>query len=522
MNHRLLIQASRLFLYLIVVAMMVLQHLIQDGFTNWDLAKSFYTLACIGLLMHLIPLVSLDKYYSYKKFVALTFAVDVVLISFLLGASELNQSLFLFMYLVVIILSGLIFEYRGALLVAVLSSIGFTMASWFDPEIKAMSFLFMLMLNNIAFYAVAAISGYLSSQLNLFAQKLESQNLSMRVIQELNQLIIETIPSGLMTVTVDGTILQSNPGAQIVFLDDSIEGRNLKTFFPNENLNFSNLSQAQKMELKYSKNGDDRLLSLSLLPQFSENLVDKTFLVIIEDLTQVRKLEFAMRQSEKMAAVGQLAAGIAHEIRNPLAGISGSVELLSQTFSDEDDKKLGKIILKEINRLNNLITEFLEFSKPEKPPVDSVDLNSLLKEVLQGAKANVNASIKVEEMLSDQAVILGHRDKLKQAFLNIVINSFQAMDKQSSPVLKVSTIAKDDMVLVRIEDNGCGMKAETRKRMFEPFLTTKPKGTGLGLAITHKILEAHLVQIDVQSEEGKGTIFTLAFPRKTFESQVFN
>lgn len=522
MNHRLLIQATRIFMYLIVVMMMVLQHLIQDGFINWDLAKYFYGLSMLGLLLHLIPLLSLEKYFQKRNFLAFTFVADVVLVSCLLGASELNQSLFLFMYLVVIILAGLIFEYRGAFLVAVISSIGFTVASWFGPEVKAMSFLFMLILNNIAFYAVAAISGYLSTQLNLFAQKIESQNLSMRVIQELNQLIIETIPSGLMTVTSDGTILQSNPGAEVVFAESGIEGKNLKSYFPEAQINLAKTTEAQKLELKYSKNGDDRLLGLSILPQYSDHLIDKTFLVILEDLTQMRKLEFAVRQSEKMAAVGQLAAGIAHEIRNPLAGISGSVELLSQQFSSEDDKKLGKIILKEIGRLNNLISEFLDFSKPEKPPVDSVEMSSLVKEVLQSAKFSANASIKVEESLAAGAMILGHRDKLKQALLNIVINAFQAMDQRPNPTLKVSTFDKDDMVFVRIEDNGCGMKPETRKRMFEPFLTTKPKGTGLGLAITHKILEAHFAQIDVQSEEGKGTIFTLAFPRKSFENQVFN
>lgn len=522
MNHRLLIQATRIFMYLIVVAMMVIQHLIQGDFVNWDLAKYFYGLASVGLVIHLIPLLNLDKYFEKKNFVAVTFIADIALISGLLGASELNQSLFLFMYLVIIILAGLIFEYRGAFLAAVISSIGFTIASWFGPEVKAMSFLFMLVLNNVAFYAVAAISGYLSSQLNLFAEKLEAQNLSLRVIQELNQMIVETIPSGLMTVMVDGTILQSNPGAEEVFQEEILEGKKLHNFFAEKSFDLNELNEIKKFELKYSKNGDDRLLGLNILPQFSENLSERTFLVIIEDLTQMRKLEFAVRQSEKMAAVGQLAAGIAHEIRNPLAGISGSVELLSQQFTTDDDKKLGKIILKEISRLNNLISEFLDFSKPEKPPVDMVDLNSLLKEVVQSAKGATSFQIKVEEKLSDKAMILGHRDKLKQAFLNIVINSIQAMDGKTDSLLKVSSHTKDQSVFVRIEDNGCGMKPETRKRMFEPFLTTKPKGTGLGLAITHKILEAHFAEIDVQSEVGKGTIFTLAFPLKTFENQVFN
>ncbi len=518
MNHRLMIQATRIGIYLIVVILVLLNHLLQDNFFNWNLALSFYGVSAAGLLVHLGTLASLDRFFEKRGLVFLSFVADVALISFLMVSSSLNQTLFLFMYLVVIILSGLVFQLRGALLIAALTSIGFTIGSWFGPEIKAMSYLFMLILNNISFFVVAGLAGYLSDQLNLFAEKIEVQNLSLRVIRRLNEMIVETIPSALLTINQKSEILQYNPGASQLFGQPDLEGMSLFQLMPELAAKIPDLSQlkaGEKHEIRWlpDANKEQFLLSLQILPQASD-LGETTYLVVIEDLTEKRRLEFAVRQSEKMAAVGQLAAGIAHEIRNPLAGISGSVELLSQTFSSEDDKKLGKIILKEIDRLNRLISEFLDFAKPEKPPGEIVDLKSILIEVIANAQSSVAKPVTVETHFAEGAGILGHRDKLKQAFLNIVINSMQAMADKDQRLLQVRTSIEGENLQLRIKDTGVGMSAETRKRMFEPFHTTKPKGTGLGLAITHKILEAHQAQIFVESEQGLGTEFVLTFPAK--------
>lgn len=527
MNHRLLIQSTRIFLDVIVVTLVVLQHLIQEEFFNWGLYATFYAIAAASALLHLLPLFSLDRFFDKPKLVGLTFGIDVILISLLMGASGLSPSLFLFLYLVTIILTGLVFQLRGALLAAALSSICFTVASWFGPEVKAMSFLFLLILNNLAFFAVAWLAGYLSDQLNLFQERLQAQNLSLRVIRRLNELIVDTMPAGLLIVNQDGQVLQANPGAQNLFQLDGLEGENLFSFVPelkNQIPDLSRVERSVRFEVKYSRITEVYLLGLQVLPQTSD-LNEQTYLIVIEDLTQIRKLEFAVRQSEKMAAVGQLAAGIAHEIRNPLAGISGSIELLSQQFSTEDDKKLTKIILREIDRLNNLISEFLDFAKPEKPPVDTVDLNHVLREVIDHANLSSPVKVEVNAQWASDGLIVGHRDKLKQAFLNIVINSFQAMGLSENKKLFVRSEESGDSLVVRIKDSGCGMRLETKKRMFEPFHTTKPKGTGLGLAITHKILESHQAKIFVESEEGLGTEFVVTFPRKIIDqanSQIEN
>jgi two-component system sensor histidine kinase PilS (NtrC family) len=520
MNHRLLIQATRLSLYLIVVALTILNHVLQDNFFNWSLFLSFYSFAILGLTLHLIPVFNLDKFFEKRRLVFASFLLDIVLISSLLITSGLNQTLFLFMYLVTIILSGLVFHSRGSLLMAALASIGFTVGSWFGPEIKAMSFLFILILNNLAFFVVAGISGYLSDQLSLFAEKLEAQNLSLTAIRRINEMIVETIPSGLMTINSSNEILQYNPSAAQLFQNENLEGVKLFQLVPElsgRKIQLNQMKTGEKHEVRWEMNSESYLLGIHILPQ-TLSFDTSTFLVVIEDLTQVRRLEFAVRQSEKLAAVGQLAAGIAHEIRNPLAGISGSVELLSQNFSTDDDKKLAKIILREIDRLNRLISEFLDFAKPEKPPGEMLDLNSILKEVVENAMANQQKRTAIETVFTERGFVLGHPDKLKQAFLNIVINGLQAMQEKNEGALKVSTVKDGERILVKIKDQGCGMTADIQKRMFEPFHTTKPKGTGLGLAITHKILEAHSAQIFVESQVGLGTEFVISFPAKSIEN----
>jgi two-component system sensor histidine kinase PilS (NtrC family) len=518
MNYQVLIQSVRIGLYALVIFLLVISSVIERNFFSWTLAWVFYSFAGVGVLINLIPFYRLDSFFKNTPLVFFSFVIDIVLTTGLIVYSQLNQALFLFLYLVLIILSGLVFRSRGAYIIAALVSISYTIASWFGPEVKALSFLFLMILNNIFFFVVAFLAGFLSDQLSLFAEKIELQNVSIRVIRKLNEMIVETIPLGLLSVNSETQVIQYNPGAASIFGNDHLNaGQNLGEKLPGLLRSNQNLKQLEgKLEFDYNwKLSDDevRFLKFQIIPQNIE-FAEKTYLVVVDDQTEQQRLEFAVRQSEKLAAVGQLAAGIAHEIRNPLAGISGSIELLSQNFSNEDDKKLGKIILKEIDRLNRLISEFLDFAKPETPPSEGVNINSLIEEVAKASITGVGRSVKFEKNFSALSDVLGHKDKLKQVFLNIIVNALQAMEKVQEPQLTITTEASEGRLLIKIKDNGAGMKEETRKRMFEPFHTTKPKGTGLGLAITLKILQSHNAQVYVSSELGLGTEFVISFPMK--------
>lgn len=175
-----------------------------------------------------------------------------------------------------------------------------------------------------------------------------------------------------------------------------------------------------------------------------------------------------------------------------------------------------RIVLKEIDRLNNLITEFLDFVKPDQIGDESVDLSALVRDVLEMTRLNAALRGDVEQRvdLASARRISGNRDKLKQAILNIVINAYQAMNDAEKPVIEVRTLDRSGHVILLIRDHGVGIEENRLRKIFDPFHTTKPKGTGLGLAVTHKIIESHQGRVFVESAKGVGTEFTLEFPAR--------
>jgi two-component system, NtrC family, sensor histidine kinase PilS len=268
-------------------------------------------------------------------------------------------------------------------------------------------------------------------------------------------------------------------------------------------------------EIHIEVQNEPKILEVKLADFRDENEKSKGWLLLIEDRTEIKHLEMSLQQKEKLAAVGQLAAGIAHEIRNPLASISGSIQMMTASSdTNEENRKLMKIVDKEIDRLNGLISEFLNYVRPEDQVRDEVDVNQVLNECLEMVKFDqkLRQDIELKLNLKSASMILGHRDKLKQAFLNFIVNAYQAMGKTESPLFEVQTQDERGQVVVVFKDNGSGIKKENVNRIFEPFHTTKPSGTGLGLAITHKILEAHKAKIFVESEEKIGTQFLIEFP----------
>jgi two-component system sensor histidine kinase PilS (NtrC family) len=508
-----LVEFLRVSLYLVVLAVGVISGLFQSGFLNWDLMGPFYGLICVGLGLHLIWVSFWERLMGKSLLLFTTFVVDALLLSFLIYYSGFNQSLFLFLHLVNILVAGMVFQSAGALGIAAFTSIFFTAAAIFSPEMKALQFLFLLALNNIAFFSVAGLSGYLSEQLQTVGRELRKTDRSLRSVQELNQVIMSNIPTGMLTFLDNGEIIQANPSASLTLQNENLVGKKWQELFPH----VQSSDKVLKQDVKYKNIEGERILALTLSRIHSAELGQNISIALLDDMTRVRELEQSARQNEKLAAVGGLAAGIAHEIRNPLAGISGSIEMLSQTVTSDDDRKLMKIVLREIDRLNNLITEFLDYARPETPPTDAVDISTLLRDVLESMKRNaqVRADVVQDVQIADHVKILGKRDKLQQAFLNIVINAYQAMSDSATAILKVQVREEADKVVVRLKDSGSGMSESTLKRMFEPFHTTKPKGTGLGLAVTHKILEGHQALIVVNSSPGTGTEFVLFFPKMT-------
>lgn len=516
-NKGLTVELVRVSLFALILAVSLASSLTHGTFINTSIFLPFYAILCLAFCLHILWLSFWEKIIQKNWVLFLSFIIDSLFISSLIYCFGINQSLLLFLHLVNILLAGILYRSAGALTLALFTSIFFSSAVLFSPDIKAMNFFSLLVLNNIAFFSIAGLAGYLSEQLQTVGKELNKTGQVLRSAQELNKVLIENIPTGMMSFTENGEVISANQSAEEILERNNLISKNWFELFPELSMQEKKYFK-EDIRFKAHQDQDPKILGMTISKLYSSELQSSLCIALFDDLTKIRQLEYSARQNEKMAAVGGLAAGIAHEIRNPLAGISGSVELLSQTTSNDDDRKLMKIILREIDRLNNLITEFLEYSRPETPPVDKMDLGPVLTEVLDAIKNDTKLradTVQVVEFAAE-LVILGKRDKLKQVFLNIILNSYQAMNDNGlakAPVIKVTGFIEGDLVKIKISDSGCGMSESTRKKMFEPFHTTKPKGTGLGLAVTHKILEGHGAKVYVESEQGVGTEFILTFPK---------
>lgn len=488
-------------LFLLVLFLAVFSQILEINFLSERTAITFYCISFFGLTAQLY---SALRVRMNQNEIFLIYALNAFLLCGLFWGLQASQSLFLLLLLVNTLLAGLELGVRATTHLALVTSVFYSISLILNASVSQLQDLLSVGLFNISSFIVAALASQLSEQLNraqlAFAK---SQDLFFD-LNSRHRILIEELPLGLIVLDKQGQVIEKNPLFDKVF-SPMIDIQQLAQIKGPVETN-------QVFELEKNFKSKNILLRIRSILSGQEVYT----LVLLEDVTDTRRMEADLKQKEKLAAIGTLAAGIAHEIRNPLAGMSGSIELLSVKPNTDDDKKLFKIILKEIDRLNKLVGEFLDYSKPEKKPEEKVQLQIIVDDVVKFLETSEQkpVNLKVHKTIVPVPPIFAHSDKLRQAFLNIVINSFQAIAQKESPQLwvELNHLPSQRRVQLIIRDNGIGMSLETKRKMFEPFHTTKPKGTGLGLAITHKILDSHGAQIFVESEPGQGTEFRLIFP----------
>ena len=269
---------------------------------------------------------------------------------------------------------------------------------------------------------------------------------------------------------------------------------------------------------------DGRPSQFSLSPLLDGNGRHQGY-IPTQDLTPLREMEESVRRSERFAGIGKMAAGIAHEIRNPLASMSGSIQMLSQSGSlDHTGNRLMKIVLRETDRLNSLVTEFLQFARPNPPEFEQIHLRHVLDEMIlvfrylhfsntPASRPDLDVNLRMESEIQIQA----DPRQLRQVFWNLLNNSVQAMPDGGTIDIVVEKRARE--VEVQVLDQGVGIPVDRLDRIFDPFYSTKKDGTGLGLALVHRIIEEHEGRIHVVSSPGEGTRFSVILPIKQPDKQ---
>ncbi|HEX6096370.1 MAG TPA: ATP-binding protein [Thermoanaerobaculia bacterium] len=461
-------------------------------------------------------------------------AVETLLVYFTGGL----DSPFSFLYLVSVITASMLLYRRGGLLAASAASILYGVLvdlmyygvlptpqqSLFLPMAWTSSRLYFNMAANFSgFYATALLTSYLSEQLQRTSRELDANRQNLAELRALNQNVVDSIPSGLVTLTSTGTASFINPAGASILRTDPLAtlGRHVTElgFFTREQWESAREELATGAIVRretdyYGPTGEHRSVGFAISPLSTLEGTFSGYTVIFQDLTDVKKLEAEVRLKDRMAAVGELSAGIAHEIRNPLAAIAGSVQVLKKSQSlTPQEQRLMSIVLKESERLNKSISDFLRFVRPQEKRAVEFDVAASLSETLDLLENSPELTATHEirrEIEPPSFALVGDADQIRQVFWNLARNAVAAMPKGG--VLTVRTAVEDSSYQIVFADNGRGMSPVDLQRLFQPFRTNFPSGTGLGMAISYRIVQEHGGKIDVTSAEGEGTSIVISLP----------
>jgi two-component system sensor histidine kinase HydH len=367
---------------------------------------------------------------------------------------------------------------------------------------------------------ILGLAGFISM---FWMQSYRSAKKSLQDTSAIADEVVTSLPVGLIATDKDGKIAFYNSAAErITGLNLSgAQGKDPEIILPShfcgltESLDRGESIYEKEMECEFT---EDKIVPVSVSASKIINEEGQFVgqVLIIRDLGEVRRLQGEIRRKEKLAAIGGLAAGVAHEIRNPLSSIKGIATYFKNKFDENsDDEEMAGVMIEEVERLNRVISELLEFARPTELKLKSTDVNSLIEHsvrLIEKEASDKNIDIKLD--LSQQPVPAQiDSDRFSQCLLNLYLNALQAMGKGGQLSIKDS-LTHDNFIVIEIRDSGSGIKVENLNKIFDPYYTTKTKGTGLGLAIVHKIVEAHNGSIKVRSISGQGTSFIITVPAK--------
>lgn len=477
----------------------------------------------------------LRKIRQINLFAYLQVMADVVLVSLLVFFTGSSQSIFTVLYFFPVITAGAILFRTGSLLMACLCTLSYAIVLIieylgyfpayfrhyrFTPITEYQAVLQHFAIPGLTFFLTAILSSLLSNRLRRTEAALSQTTRDYDRLAELNKQIMDDISTGIITVAEDGRINSFNRAAEEItgFQANEMIGAALETVLPS-------LGAVEKTSLRLTadltrKDGEKIPVGYSWtrlnLPEGCGNCRVYT----MQDLSHIRKMEAQVQQAEKMATIGEMAAGVAHEFRNPLAAISGAAQLLRKDVAASPSsatKTLMNIIVRECDRLDGTIEEFLQFSKPSSPDRRWFNLHSLSEECLQllHHKSDWDETCPVHNAIPVNLEAYGEPDQIKQVIINLITNACTAM-KGTDGKIELAAVEKEtadghETTVLTVFNSGPAIAVDLLETIFEPFFTTRDNGTGLGLAIVRQIVERHGGNIQAENL-ATGVVFTVTLP----------
>jgi len=490
-----------------------------------DIQTSHYFLIATIYFLTFIYILLFKTFKNFSRQAYLQLLADTFFITAILYSTGGIDSIFSFLYILTIINASIILYRRGGMIIATSSSLLYGLLldlhyynvinplgekiNYYDTY-QGVNIIYLTIVNIGAFYLVAFLSSYPSEQARKSEDKLKAKEDDIIKLEALNDWIIQSMTSGLISLNSQGRIILFNPAAEQIFgmKAENVIGLRITDALPFLREYLDNRDEDKEytsakhdvMVLQYSgKEGKKTYLRFFISPLMVPEGNWKGQILFFQDITEMRKIEEEMKKVEGLAMTGELAAGIAHEIRNPMASISGSIQILKDDFERNDvNRRLMDIILREINRLNSLVNDFLLFARPKPADFREINLNQLILESVElfknSAKWNENIEITID--LEGKITLVSDPDQIKQVLWNILLNAAEAIPEGGlinihAGIYESGSEAFEPVsktVKIVISDSGKGFSKNALSSIFTPFFTTKEGGSGLGLAIVNRII----------------------------------
>jgi two-component system sensor histidine kinase PilS (NtrC family) len=461
-------------------------------------------------------------------------ASDIALVTLLVYFSGGGGSPFKLLYFLPVIAAASALGTRAGVIVAVAGLTAFVGLFLIErPDLLGQSGHHLLdeaVILSLSLILVALLVGFLGTRTRESEQKLEETRSELARAQIDAENIVESIRSGLVLVDSEGVLIHLNRAGRRILGVPSLatRGRDFREVLSAVPAFSKHIAAAlgeqrseTRVELSVTRpDGSKVPVGLSTSVLRDNDGKERGAIAIFQDLTDVRELERRMRHADRLAALGEFAAGLAHEIRNPLNAIRGSVEMIGEGVDrGSDDAKLVELVLKESDRLSNLVQGVLRYGRVEEGVVGRVDLGELAHEV--SLLARNHSSYRSEIALDVDcrgASVRGNPEQIRQILLNLIINAFEAIEGSGRvkvfllPVSEMNSEVRRGEMAVVVEDTGCGIEAERVDQVFAPFVTSKARGTGLGLAVVDKLVELQDGRIVIESKKDRGSRFIVYLP----------
>lgn len=470
-------------------------------------------------------------------------AIDLVLETILVATTGGIESPFSVLYVTTVTVASLVLRCRAGLVTASVCTIllgGVTVVQlegllqpvgWLPPSrLSAAETLQTFSIYGLAFLGVGFLSGMLADQLRQADQSLREKERGLSRLQLFHESIVQSISSGVFTTDEEGRITSFNPAAQEAtgYHAGQVRGRFWREVFnwhPDETGDQAALMALVpvRFEVECKRADGSRLVLGMTVSPFHEQGKQIGLVGVFKDLTQIRDMEEEMRRREWLATLGEMSAGMAHEIRNPLGALAGAMQMLrADVRGDDTSRRLMDIAIREAKRLDNIITEFLQYARPPALHLREHDLNKVLAEALDliqhEARTRQHLTMSTS-MAKEPLTAQVDQDQLKQVFWNLATNAFDAMPTGGRLTIATGLRQVDvmgrrtDVMEISFQDTGEGIPKHNFDKIFLPFFTTKKEGSGLGLAQVHRIVDLHGGWVKVDSEVGHGTKFVVCLPR---------